>query len=103
MPRKTRKEKMAAQLRKLRETIQANETTVNDPRVEIPRVKYVPEILPKISAEKDKSEDEFSGIYGDIKRIGLVIVVTLIFQIGLNLTLRTNFAKLLLRSLGIEI
>src|SRR3990172_10168890 len=98
MPRKTRKEKLAAQLRKLRETTQTSKTTANDHRVEMPKVKYVPEILPKISAEKDKSADEFSSIYSDIKRVGLVIVVTLIFQIGLNLTLRTNFVKLLLRN-----
>lgn len=103
MPKKTRKEKMASQLRRLKEAMKKAETTFSQPLTEPPKLKYNPTIPPKTPTAQTKSTDEFASIYKDIRQVGIVVVVTLLIQIGLNLTLRTNFAKLLLRSFGIEI
>jgi hypothetical protein len=65
--------------------------------------KYTVQLKNVTTAKQVDSDSNYSYIISDTKKIGILIILTIAFEIGLNLTLRTNFAKLLLRSLGIEI
>lgn len=100
MARKTRKEKMAAQLRRLK-----NEATrkqdINEQQSKPVKYKFKPD--QKIDISRPQKIYTYSFIYSDLKKISVLVVATLLFQVGMNLTLRTDFAKLLLLSLGIEI
>jgi len=95
---------MAARIRKLKQELPANQPNPEGSKSDQPLVtkyKFEPEQKRELQQPKDKSN--YSYVYSDLKHVGLIVVITLFFQIGLNLTLRMDFAKLLLRSLGIEI
>ncbi len=104
MPRKTRKEKMSAQLRSLKRKISTNQSDLEEDTIQIPTTpKYTFEPKQKITERQRVTKSNYSYVYSELKQVGILIVITLVFQVGLNLTLRTDFAKLLLSSLGIEI
>lgn len=107
MPRKTRKQKIASQLHRLskksvsgQRRIKAEEPIVT---VETTKPVYKPEFRESKSTKTAGLNINYSYVTTDLKRIGIIAILTIVLEIGLNLTLRTNFAKLLLLSLGIEI
>ena len=100
MSRKTRKEKMATQLRRSKNE-EANKQEISKEQPKVVTYKFKLEQINSVGRPQEKYD--YSSIYSDLKRISILIVLTLFFQVGINLTLRTGFAKLLLRNLGIEI
>ena len=122
MPKKTRAEKLAAQLRRLKMQASFSEQQPIDRVVQPPAAENKSEPLQQPSIETkptiniqeviDKKEtakgDEserynYSYVKGDLRKIITLASLAVAIEVGLNLTLRTSFAKLILRTFGIEI
>jgi len=113
MPKKTREEKIAAQLRRLKQQIASQEIGPQ----EVPDTKTPPVSSPTISldslaikspaatplAKPKLDRYSYSYVSSDLKKIAVLAAAMIIFEISVNLTLRTDFAKLLLRSFGIDL
>ena len=116
MPRKTRQQKMAAALRRLRKQARVQEPIVTTPqKIQKPQ----PEAaiaqgysLGKLKVEKaserpkvkvEAQRYDYAYVPSDLKKIILLSTLAIALEIFLNLTMRTEFAKLLLRRFGIDI
>lgn len=107
MSRKTKKEKMASALRRIKKQTEISQSRIEreekEPRQETVVPKYTVHLKSVSTAKQVDSDSRYSYVISDIKKVGLLMILAIAFEIVLNLTLRTNFAKLLLRNLGIEI
>ena len=107
MPRKTRKEKMSAQLRRLKSQVEGEQPDFKLEKPVTKKVVSVPAYEPELNVSNPvqirSDQTNYSYVISDLSKIGLLIIVTLILEVALNLTVRTNFAKLLLSNLGIEL
>jgi hypothetical protein len=135
MPKKTREEKMAAQLRRMKEqltrqqsapaSVQETLKPTQPAKQEVPttqgfsvsgvNLKSTPALQPTREVaerynRKITSRDCFSGerynyayIARDLKKIATLAAAAIALEIILNLTTRASFAKLILRTLGIDI
>ncbi len=116
MPKKTRQQKMAAALRRLKKQAQVQETaTPTTPKVQKPQTE--PPIaqgysLSKLKVEKASDKPKvtveaqrynYTYVSSDLKKIILLSTFAIALEILLNLTMRLEFAKLLLLRFGIEI
>src|SRR3989344_4416698 len=116
MPKKTREQKMASELRRLKRQASPQKSW------EAPKAKAVetrPTIVPSTgynvsevrvaalsSKEASKTEIQsydYSYVTSDLKKIVILSTLTITFEVVLNLTMRLEFANLLLRRLGIDI
>jgi uncharacterized protein YpuA (DUF1002 family) len=112
MSRKTKKEKLASQLRRLRQSATPTVSQVEQiqPSSSLPIPSTTVSLkdlqINKTAATASKSEGvryDYSHILGDLKKIGILILASISFEVLVNLTIRTSFAKLILRTFGIEI
>ncbi|OGY22984.1 MAG: hypothetical protein A2172_03565 [Candidatus Woykebacteria bacterium RBG_13_40_15] len=124
MPKKTRAEKLAAQLRRLKMQSSVSgqqpspiNQTIPQPTAEVGQEKprevpitttkpviNIQQIIEKKQSPKDESQRySYSYVKGDLRKIVVLASLAVAVEVGLNLTLRTSFAKLILRTFGIEI
>ena len=116
MPRKTREQKMAAALRRLKARVQPQAKPSSPPpkkqkpQTETPSSQdYSYSVsLPKTpqAAQPVKTEVQrydYAYVSSDLKKIALLSVFAIVLEIVLSLTMRLEFAKLLLRRFGIDI
>lgn len=100
---------MAAELRRLKTTPAKISETVKEVQLGSPEITKISLDLSKsqteISAKTATVENRYNYSYvsKDLRKLGALIVLTLLFEIGLNLTISTSFAKLILRTFGIEL
>ena len=120
MPKKTREEKMAAQLRRMKEQLtrqQSAPASVQEtPKPTQPAKQEVPttqgfsvsgvslKSTPALQPTREVAERyNYAYIARDLKKIATLAAAAIALEIILNLTTRTSFAKLILRTLGIDI
>jgi len=116
MTRKTRQQKMAAAIRRLKQQAQVQESVAVTPqKIEEPKPEAATTqgySLNKLkvgkAAEKPKVKVEtqrydYSHVSAELKKIITLSTLAIALEILLNLTMRAEFAKLLLRRFGIEI
>ncbi|MEX0621919.1 MAG: hypothetical protein WD187_02915 [Candidatus Woykebacteria bacterium] len=111
MPKKTKEQKMAAALRRMKIRIDQEKRPVpkgagekKPPATEysIDQIKIKSPASPAILRSKEARYD-YSYIARDLKTILILSSVAIVIEVGLSLTMRLQFAKLLLRRFGIEI
>ena len=121
MPKKTREEKMAAQLRRMKEQLGKQQATAA-PAQEAPKpVKPTKQettpptksystsgvdlkSTPATQPTKEVAERyNYAYVAGDLRKIAILAIAAIALEIILNLTTRASFAKLILRTLGIDI
>jgi hypothetical protein len=115
MPRKTRQEKMAAALRRLKKQAQTSEeSTPTTPKVKEPKQDIQTHqgySLDKIQVDKpsvkppprsETARYDYTYVFNDLKTIVFLSILAIGLEILLNLTMRLEFAKLLLRRFGID-
>jgi hypothetical protein len=116
MPRKTRQQKMAAALRRLKKRTQVQEPVVATPqKIQKPQPEAATTqgySLGKLKEEKalekpkvkvEAQRYDYTHVSSDLKKIILLSTLAIALEILLNLTMRAEFAKLLLRRFGIDI
>jgi len=119
MPKKTREEKMAAQLRRMKEQLAMRQSSPISTPPPKPAVSPQPEAVATTGFSISKSDFkkttalqptkeveqryDYTYIAGDLRKIAALAAVAITLEIALNLTTRASFAKLILRSFGIEI
>jgi hypothetical protein len=122
MPKKTRAEKLAAQLRRLKmqasfsdqqptgkviqpQAAENKSEQPQQPSIEAKPTINIQEVIDKKETVKgDESKRyNYSHVKGDLRKIITLASLAVAIEVGLNLTLRTSFAKLILRTFGIEI
>lgn len=133
MPKKTREEKMAAQLRRMKKQMELQtEGRFERPLdvAEAPTKQNTPQSsfsLKDLDSAKAKADQpaktktqgyhytpidkvsqgavthDYNQVKSDLRRILILAVATVALEIVLNLTLRASFAKLILLHFGIEI
>ena len=119
MPKKTREEKMAAQLRRMKEQLAMQQSSPIAPTP--PKPAAAPQT--QVTAPKGFSVSEpdfkkptifqptkevgqrydYTYVTGDLRKIAVLAAVAIALEVALNLTTRASFAKLILRSFGLEI
>ncbi len=116
MPRKTRQQKMAAALRRLKQQAQVQESVAAAPKkIEEPQPEAATtqgyslnKLKIESASEKPRVRVEarrydYTHVSGDLKKIITLSTLAVALEILLHLTMRNEFAKLLLRRFGIEI
>jgi hypothetical protein len=122
MPKKTRAEKLAAQLRRLKmqasfsgqqptekviqpQVIENKSEQPQQPSIEAKPIINIQEVINKKETPKGSESQRYNYSYvkGDLRKIITLASLAVTIEVGLNLTLRTGFAKLILRTFGIEI
>ena|SRR3972149_4140655 len=117
MPKKTREQKMASELRRLKRQASPQKSW-EPPKAKaaetrptiVPSTGYnnVSEVRVAALSSKEASKTEiqsydYSYVTSDLKKIVVLSTLTITFEVVLNLTMRLEFANLLLRRLGIDI
>jgi hypothetical protein len=121
MPKKTREEKIAAQLRRLKKQLEGGQVVAKPTPVE-PKVAEEPTGSPVITptgvslkelgvkttpsttvVKKELERYDYAYVARDLRKIAILAVAAVAIEIILNLTTRAGFAKLILRSFGLEI
>lgn len=115
MPKKTKEQKMASQLRRLKKQSQPQKRRVE---TKTKQVEIKSAVLPPTSYGLDdvkvgslskkpfKTETQrydYSYLNSDLKKIVIFSIIAITFEVVLSLTMRAGFAKLLLLRFGIEI
>ena len=116
MPKKTREQKMAAAIRRLKNQAGLGVSRATPPQEAkvtkgstTPNQGYtLPDIKPdKITYQQPKQTEvathKYDYVASDLKRIALFTVIAISLEVALNLTMRLQFVKLLLRRFGLEI
>lgn len=109
MPRKTRKEKLAASLHKLQRQLENPSTPEASTQSENirPEGRISLKGLPKVTFKNERVAivdiHEYSYIARDLRKILLIAAGAILLEIALSLTLSSNSAKVFLRSIGLEI
>jgi len=116
MPKKTKEQKMASELRRLKRQASPQKSW-NAPRAKVVEIRStvlpsagynVNEVGVEALSSKNGSKTEiqsydYSYVTSDLKKIVVLSIITITFEVVLNLTMRLEFANLLLRRLGIDI
>lgn len=116
MPKKTKEQKMASQLRRLKRQAQPKKRSVE---TETKRTQIKPAALPptnyglddvkmgsssyKKPLQTETQRYDYSHVNSDIKKIVVLSIIAVTFEVVLSLTMRNEFATLLLLRFGIEI
>jgi hypothetical protein len=115
MPKKTKRQKMAAALRRMKKQVeqkapekeglakpQAKEEVSAPTTYSLRSVKEKEAESPVRSGSREKQRN-YAYVAGDLRKIFVLSLVAITFEIALSLTTRLEFAKLLLRRFGIDI
>ncbi len=116
MPKKTREQKMASELRRLKrqaspqkslgtlraKTVETRSTTLLNAGYNVSKVRVEALSSTDVSTTQTQNHD-YSYVTSDLKKIAVLSILTITFEVVLNLTMRLEFANLLLRRLGIDI
>ena len=115
MPRKTKQQKMAAALRRMKNQIkqlpfEKNSAEESKTKEEtIATVEYNAESLATketkyaISSNPMEKQQNYAYVSRDLRKIFILSLIAISLEVALSLTTRLEFAKLLLRRFGIEI
>jgi hypothetical protein len=112
MPRKTKKEKMAAALHRLQRQVESapNQPTSTHPEtsnkvsLEQIGIKTQPvKTQPYQANSQGKSRYEYSYVSNDLRKIVFLGGLAILLEFGLSLTLGLNSVKVFLRTIGLEI
>lgn len=113
MPRKTKQQKMAAALRRMKKEVETKKTPPTEQpttKVDAPtastynlanlRVKEEHISGPGVAVSK---VGNYSYLANDIRKIFILSILAIFLEVVITLTTKTQFAKLVLLQLGIEI
>ena len=113
MPRKTKQQKMAAALRRMKKKVEAKKispaekstTSVNVPTASTYNLENLRIKETKISGSDVTVSKTGNYLYlaSDLRKIFILSLLAIFLEVALTLTTRTQFAKLLLLRFGIEI
>ncbi len=113
MPRKTKQQKMAAALRRLKKKVETKKissaekstTDINVPTASTYNLENLRIKETKISGlgVAVSKVDNYSYLAHDLRKIFILSLLAIFLEVVLTLTTRTHFAKLLLLRFGIEI
>lgn len=106
MPRKTKREKILARLRRLQNRVEdETKPVVTQPSVQI-SLDSKPKTLDTKSQIKQLESDtltyDYSYVYKDIRKIIILTAIALTLEIFLSLTASSSYAKLVLRTLNLD-
>lgn len=115
MPRKTKGQKMAAALHRMKKKVEQQESSKKQtakqpaPATEIPKAAYDPGVFklkepaktPAIRSSTEKYN--YAYVTSDLRKALILSAAAIALEIVLNLTLRSSFAELLLRRFGIGV
>jgi len=120
MPKKTRQEKIAAELHRLKKQLEG-QPTIPAPKTTEPREpKSTPEPINTSTGislkgldvttspstqfvNKETERYDYTYLARDLRKIALLAIAAVAIEIVLSLTTHASFAKLILRSFGLEI
>lgn len=115
MPRKTREQKMAAALRRMKKQAETQKNLGDQNSAgpgtpsKSPPPTYKIATLPSIDSTQQPTPGaktdtyDYSYIPRDLRKIFFLSATAIVFEVAANLTTRLQFVKLLLRRFGIEI
>ncbi|OGY23841.1 MAG: hypothetical protein A2172_05415 [Candidatus Woykebacteria bacterium RBG_13_40_15] len=116
MPRKTKAQKMAATLKRLRSQASSfqtptktDEAPIDAAKKDVPSLEYsltdvkIKSPVRPAKPNIDTQSVNYDYVAGDLKKIFILTILAISLEVLLNLTMRLQFAKLLLRRFGIEI